>query len=161
MNIRSRRSTRRLHPLRTALALGALVAGATSAVAFAQVQLASGRALDANLQLGSGGYNSRVATGNPVTSMRYAPGVYNTRAYDSIATRATLAANLGPNGTWGSRNTFWNDRYNSFGESQPYRPGGFVAPPPTPSTGSGMWVGTVTFPVSEPPPPMNPPPAGR
>src|SRR5690606_18365486 len=102
-----------------------------------QVQLASGHALDANLQLGTGGYNGRVYSGNPVTSLRYAPGVVNTTAYDSTATRAVVGSNFY---TWSPANTFNQTQTGALSASRPYRPGGYPTVAPTQQA---TWVGTV------------------
>lgn len=62
-----------VRPSRTArTAIASIAAGAAASVCFGQAQVQSGRALDANLQVGSSGFNSRV-NNVPLAARNYAP----------------------------------------------------------------------------------------
>lgn len=61
---------------------GAVIATAAAATLTAQVQLASGHALDSSLQLGQGGYNGATQIGGPALRARgYAPYIGTSRQF--------------------------------------------------------------------------------
>lgn len=113
-----------------------LVACATGAIASlcsAQSQVNSGHALDANMQVGSYGYNSR-ASDVPLAARNYAPYMGSVNAAYQARNAATTYRYGLPNNTY---NTFLNDR--SYTPVRTSTANAAMTPPSAPAADSSGW----------------------
>lgn len=136
--------------IRVHRALATITVAAIASTCLGQAQVNSGHALDANMQVGSYGYNNRTSS-VPLAARNYAPYVGSVNAASQVQNAAT-------NYQYGLRsntyNTFLNDRYYS-----PVRPS---APSPAvpaavsaPITDSSGWQQKPGAPGSSVPPSWN------